>query len=179
MKKTGIFTTLILMLVFSIFATGCVMDDSPSEMRFSDASQVYILVFRCGDAYLTHEKENLDWLVTHGDIPAEIDLEDGEFAYVNADIARVTGGSTFYTGNPQFKKVNSFQKISFEELVNNGELTAYDPATNTFRQMGYYASGNVTYCIARHNGTYYVYENSVCTGVYHTKADIESALGIS
>ena len=179
MKKAIIFTTLMLMMVLCIFATGCIIDDSPSKLRFSDAEQVDILVFRCGDAYLTHEKENLDWLVSYGEIPVEIGLEDGEFAYVNADIARATGGSSFYTGNPEFKKVNSFRKVSFEDLVNNGELSVYDPAQKPFHGLGYYATDTVTYCIAQHLGTFYVYENNDCTGIYHTKDDMVSALGLN
>lgn len=178
MKKTGIFTALMLIML-CIFATGCIIDDSPSKLRFSDASHVDLLIFRCGDAYLTHEKENLDWLVPYGEVPEEICLEDGEFAYVNADIARVTGGSSYYTGNPELRKVNSFQIVSFEDLVKDGEIPVYDSVQKTFHGLGYYANGKDTYCLAMHLGTYYVYENNVCTGIYHTKEDMTGALGIS
>lgn len=178
MRKTKIFTLLISLVMLCVHAAGCVIDDSPPKLQFAEAAQVELLVFRCGDVYLTHEKDNLEWLPAYGDIPAELSLQDGEFAYVNADISRVTGGSSFYNGNPEFTTVNSIEEISFEELTENGELTAYD-TEETFRGLGYYDSETEIYCIAQHLGTYYVYEDSTCTGVYHTKDDLVSALGIS
>ena len=179
MKKAALLISFVLMLTLCMFGAGCVIDDSPSPMRSVDAGQVDLLVFRCGESYLTHEKDNLDWLITYGEVPAEISLKDGEFAYVNADIARITGGSSFYTGNPEFKKINSFHQVSFEDLVNNGELKAYDAAQKEVRGVEYYVSDTTVYCITRVNGTFYVYENSVRTGEYHTKDEMVSGLGLS
>lgn len=176
MRKTVITTALILLMTICAFASGCVIDDSPPELRYEKADQVDILVFRCGDVYLTHEKDNLDWLETYGDVPAEISLEDGEFAYVNADITRVKGGSLYLTGNPEFRTVNSFREVTFDDLVNNDELNAYDPEQNSIRGMAYYTGSKGTYCIARYMGTYYVYENSTCTGVYHTKDELDGVI---
>lgn len=178
-KLCKIWFICILLPVVCIFAPGCIIDDSAPALMFEDASQVDILVFRCGDAYLTYEEENVEWLAAYGEIPADISLEDGEYAYVNADIARVTGGSSYYTGNPEFKKVNSFQKVSLEDLVNDGKLTAYDPDQKPFYGIGYYVSDKATYCIAQYNGTFYVYEDNDCTGVYHTKDDMVNALEIN
>ena len=179
MKKAALLISFLLMLALCMFAPGCVIDDSPSPMRSIGAGQVDLLVFLCGETYLTHEKGNLDWLETYGDVPAEISLNDGEFAYVNADIARITGGSSFYTENPEFKKINSFHQVSFEDLVNNGELKTYDPAKKDVRGVEYYVSDTAVYCITRVNGTFYVYENGVRTGEYHTKDEMVSGLGLS
>ena len=176
MRKNVMVSALMLLIVLCAFASGCIIDDSPPKLGFEDAGQVDLLVFRCGDVYLTHEKENLDWLAAYGEVPEGISLDDGEFAYVNADIARVTGGPSFYTGNPEFRTVNSFQEVTFDELLHSDELTAYDPAQNSIRGLGYYIGDKGAYCIAQHLGTYYVYENSTCTGVYHTKDELDGVI---
>lgn len=169
---------LLLVTAFGALTSGCIIDDSPPPQSSEDAGQVELLVFRCGDVYLTHEQGNLDWLATYGDVPSELSLEDGEFAYVNADIARMTGGVAFYAGNPEIKTVNSMAVVSFDELVESGELPAYDPEQKHLRGLGFYVSDTATYCIAQNLGTYYVYENGICIGEYHTEDDMVRELGL-
>jgi len=177
MRKLSMGLSICLIIVALCMSfTGCMIDDSAPALRFEDGGRVDLIVFRCGDAYLTHEKDSLDWLVAFGEIPADICLEDGEFAYVNADISRVSGGTSYYSGNPEFKKVNSFQIVSFEDLVNNEELAVYDPDQKPFHGLGYYVSDAGVYCIAQYHGTYYVYADNACMGVYHTKDDMLNAL---
>ena len=90
----------------------------------------------------------------------------------------MTGGVAFYAGNPEIKTVNSMEEVSFDELVESGELPAYDPEQKPFHGLGFYVSDTATYCIAQNLGTYYVYENGVCTGEYHTEDDMVSELGL-
>lgn len=159
-------------------ACGTMDDDSPPALKYTEAAQTDLLVFRCGEVYLTYEKGNEDWLTAYGEIPAEISLTDGEFARVNADIARVEGGSTFCNGNPEIRKVNSMEKVSQEDMVKTGELEEYDPAANFFYGPRRFASGSDLYCIAYDRGDFYVYENNTCLGVYLTTYEAEAAMGL-
>ena len=176
-KKTGMITCLFLFVMLLGACDSGILDDSPPPLEYADTEQTEFLLFRCGDNYLTHKNGDKEWLEIYGDVPDSLSLSDGEFAYVDAEIARVYGSGSFYNGNPEIRKVNNFSKIIPGDLIENKELEEYDP-DSSFYGLRYCMSGSDIYCLVYYRGTYYAYGNNGYIGSFNTSYEAEIAMGM-
>ena len=148
------------------------------QLYFSDRVKAELLVFRCGDTYMSKEKGG-SWLALYVDPPAELIMGDGEFVTISADIERVSGGEAAFHGNAYIRELHDYSAELTDELVNSGEIEAYDTADTVYYGPRSAESGGDLYIIVDNGGKYPVYRNGIYQATYASAGEAESAAGLS
>ncbi len=151
---------------------------SPDQLYSDDEKNVDLIVFCCDGTYYSCERGSDRWLSVLGDTPWNLKLKDGEYAYVNADITRVSGGFAGYAGNPYIKKAHSVKRTDLKELSDNGDIAYYDPAEGTVYGLRIVSAGDRIYCLAVLQGEYHVYSEFTHIGSFDSAFEAETAAGL-
>ncbi|MBO7334915.1 MAG: hypothetical protein J6U67_08440 [Lachnospiraceae bacterium] len=120
-----------------------------------------------------------EWTLTYK-IPYDIEIEDGEFALVNADITYVSGGVAGYYKAPRFDKVNSRRIISPEDVENAGSLIPYNPEDDSLNDIGIYRQNDSVFLITHvvYN-EFRLYKDGSYVASYDNLSDVNTAIGIT
>ncbi len=120
-----------------------------------------------------------EWTLTYK-IPYDIEIEDGEFAFVNADITYVSGGVAGYNKAPRFDKVNSQRIVSPEDVENAGSLIPYNPEGDRLSDIGIYRQNDSVFLITHivYN-EFRLYKDGSYVASYDNLSDVNTAIGIT
>lgn len=170
MKKT-LFLIIAVLLMFASAS----MDD---ELTFGDQeSDARIILFRCNKAYIAYKENEKKWISLYVK-PKDINLEDGGFADITADVEKAYGGIVGFTGELYLSKIKSSQAVSFEELVNKGEIADYDPAQYRFSGARVIRTKKGLFCVGSAYGKYQLYKDGKILGIYNSALEVENVTGL-
>lgn len=150
----------------------------PDELVFDNQeSDVRILLFRCNKTFIAYKENEKKWIGLYTP-PKDIHLEDGEFADITADVEKVYGGIVGFSGELYLSKIKSSHAVSFEELVNRGEIADYDPVQYRFGGARVIRTKKGLYCVGSTHGKYQLYKDGKILGIYNTALEVENATGL-
>lgn len=189
MKRLFAIFTLIIAALSSCTASGsdsgtfpAIIDISPDviydELYQNDEENVELTVFRCGDSYYSLATGAVRWLKIEDDIPADMTLPDGGFAYITADITRLSGGIAGYGGNPIVRRLRSFELTEFEEAAQRCGFEEYTVGAEKYNAPQICVSVGNTYCVMYNYDGVHIYLDGTPAGVYNTLFEAEAAMGL-
>lgn len=150
----------------------------PDELLSESENNVDLTIFRCSDNYICCT-EGGGWISTYIGKPDGIDIPDGGFMSVNADITRYYGGVKGFRGNPNINRIHKSSPLSFDEAVGKGIVGDYVPGLEIiYNRPLKYSSGSTKYCIINYHGTYYIYSGGKPVGTFATTFEAEAAMGV-
>ena len=178
--------SMIVAVLFALmFCSACSL-----RIRSSKVDQLYTkseknvtgTVFCAGDKFvLCVEGENV-WKLVESDASETLknEMDDFDFAKIDADITWLDGGVAGFMHVPQIDKVNSLVPITFEECDKNEILATYDPDEEYFSGPHIYRDGNDIYVVIylRYKD-YRVYKNGSFIGEYETALEVKGTLGVA
>ena len=152
-------------------------DDHPDKLYRNDEYDAELLVFRTGDTYFTYstERKMAGWTRTYSEVPAEMEMLEGCFELISADITRYTGGEAGYMGNPHIKTIKSIRSMTQTEAAAYCEMEQYKPGDTLYNEprcFGEYILINVF------GGKVCVYREGKLCGGYDTEIQAEAAIGL-
>ncbi len=148
------------------------------ELFSYDEDNVGLLIFRCGDSYFSRVGGDVMSLKIQGDIPGGMELPDGGFAVITADITRLSGGIAGFAGNPEIRRLRSFEAIGFEEAAQKYGFEEYTLGEEKYSQPQICVSGGNTYCVLFFYDGVHIYLDGSAVGVYETLFEAEAAMGL-
>ena len=118
------------------------------------------------------------WETTYSGIPADLQLSEGEFAFVTADVTYVSGGVAGYHNAPSLTNIDSQKIVTIDEVIQAGSLADYNP-DDSFYGIKKYEDGNDLYLLVYAGyENYRLYLNGRYEETFDTTFDAESAMGI-
>jgi hypothetical protein len=135
-------------------------------------------VFCAGDKLLVNTPGQTGWGVTYSGIPASLNISDGEFAFITADVTYVSGGIAGYINAPSLTEIDSQKTVTLDEVVQAGSLATYNPDEN-FYGLKIYRDNNDTYLLAYAGyNNFRLYLNGTYVDHYTNTYDAEAMMGI-
>ncbi len=151
-------------------------EDYPDKIYYNSEQNVTFGVMRCENTYLTFSSD-LDyagWCGLYGEMPGEVDLSDGEFAFITADITRISGGVAGFMGNPRIDKLISVQSATLEQMTEYAGIEQYDPEERYFNGPRTYGD----YLIVQLGNIYHIYRGGEFINSCGTQLEVNMALGL-
>ena len=150
--------------------------DYPDKLYQNDEKNAELLVFRTGDVYLTYslDRKMAGWTRTSSDVPVEMEMTDGCFELITADITRYYGGVAGYMGDPYIKKPKSISTMTQAEAIAYCGMEQYKPGEIVYSEPRYYGD----YIIIRYRDDVRVYREGRLLGDYGTEIQAEAAVGL-
>lgn len=144
------------------------------EIFYHGEENAELAVFRVGKLYLSYT-EKYPWVRIEDDMTKYIDIPDGGFAIINADITRLDGGEAGYGGEPVINKFISWEKTDLSYMVEHCGIENYRSGKTVYNIP--FICGN--YIVIDLYGTYYVYRDGQAVGTYDTSLEAEAAMGFT
>ena len=152
---TGYFTT--------TYDTALITQESPNER---------LMVFKFGEHYIAKIEGETSWISLSMTNHSDISLNDGESAYITADITRIYGMT--YFGNPIIDKLIDAEYYSVKDAIDEELYEEYDPEKDN--SSGPRIFGD--YLICYFYSQYYVYDENGLVGIYSKADDAKDAMGV-
>jgi hypothetical protein len=147
-------------------------------LYYDYADGVDYYVFCAGDRFLVSKPGTPGWANTYSN-PTGLNMAEGEFALVNADVTYVSGGVAGYMNAPSLTKIKSQKIVSVDDVENAGSLAAYNPAEEYFSGVKIHKDGGFVYILACAGyERFRLYKNGRFTEEYSTTYDAEVAMGL-
>ena len=152
-------------------------DDHPDKLYRNDEYDAELLVFRTGDTYFTYstERKMAGWTRTYSEVPAEMEMPEGCFELISADITRYTGGEAGYMGAPYIKTLKSIASMTQAEAIAYCEMEQYKPGDTLHNEPRYFGEYII---IDVFGGKVCVYRDGKPVGEYATEIQGEAAIGL-
>ncbi|MBR5088678.1 MAG: hypothetical protein IK093_04555, partial [Ruminiclostridium sp.] len=137
------------------------------------------MIFRVGDNYISFaEKDKGDyyaWKFVEGIAPGGLDIPDGGFARVKADVTWLSGGIAGFMENPQIDRIISTEPAGLDEMIDYCGIENYDPQSESplYNRPLVYND----YLIIDLYGECHVYRGGETVVKDGTNEDVEKAIG--
>lgn len=160
----NIYTKRMSIFVLILFAF-CLSSCGAYGMKTKDIDDYNFIVFKINDEYFEAVgKCNQVYLKQGAEYP---NMNNGEFAVVNADVEICEGGEAGYTCNPFIKKMNAYEIISPEYALKQFDIPEITKTVCSDNQIIFmYRSDNDIFCVFFYKGEYWVYMNGNYMGKY-------------
>lgn len=151
-------------------------DDYPDKLYSSSEENAELLVFRTGNDYFTYslERTMAGWTGVYSGVPEEMNMTDGSFELITADITRYTGGVAGYMGAPDIRKLKSAESMTLAEAAEYCGMERYVPGEPVYNEP--LLCGE--YLVINFHDDIRVYRDGQLIGKYGTQPEAEAAMGL-
>ena len=153
-------------------------DDVVDGLDYDAYGKTDLVVLNCQEKYFVKLDGNAGWYSLVGGLPDGIIVEDGEFASMTADVKLISGGIAGYIQQPQISKVYSYKTVSFDGVLDNGDVPDYNQGQSFAGPRFYETDGHKYLVVKLSYGDFYIYENGELKEHYDTAFETEAYLGI-
>ena len=145
------------------------------NLAITNDTNIRMTVFRAGDTYYGNISGLNFWTEVYANT-SNLKLEDGQFAYITADIRQIYGGVGVQqiNGKPIIDSVTDAEYYYVKDAINDEKFEEYDPYTESYN--GPKISGN--YLIFNASDEWYVYDADGFVGKYDNPEDAGEAMGL-
>ena len=143
-------------------------DDVVDGLDYDAYGKTDLVVLNCQEKYFVKLDGKAGWYSLVGGLPDGIIVEDGEFASMSADVKLISGGIAGYIQQPQISKVYSYKTVSFDGVLDNGDVPDYNQGQSFAGPRFYETDGHKYLVVKLSYGDFYIYENGELKEHYDT-----------